>query len=52
MQLLLNLFFINFGINIFIIIYFIYSIVEIIFLQNLQGLQLNYKKNQLKKNIY
>ena len=47
MELLTNLFFINFGINIFIIIYFIYSIVEIFFLQNLQGSKLKYKKNQV-----
>lgn len=47
MKHLLNLFFISFGINIFIIIYFIYSVVEILFLQNLQGFKLNYKKNKL-----
>lgn len=50
MKLLLNLFFISFGINIFIIIYFIYSLVEISFLQNLQGSKLKYKKNQILKN--
>lgn len=48
MEFLTNLFFIIFGINIFIIIYFIYSvIVEILFLQNLQGSKLKYKKSKI-----
>lgn len=47
MELLLNIFFISFGINIFIIIYFLYSLFEIIFLQNHQGSKLKFKKNQL-----
>ena len=46
MEFLTNLFFISFGIYIFIIICFIYSIVEIIFLQNLQGAKLKYKKSR------
>lgn len=47
MELLLNIFFISFGINIFIIIYFIYSLFEIFFLQNHQGSKLKFKKNHL-----
>ena len=49
MEILTNLFFISFGINLFIIIYFIYSIVEIFLLQNLQGSKLKYKKNHLNE---
>jgi hypothetical protein len=49
MEILLNLFFISFGINIFIIIYSLYSILEILFLQNLQGSKLKFKKNQILK---
>lgn len=51
MEFLTNLFFISFGINIFIIIYFLYSLLEIVFLQNIQGSKLNYKKIQLDKRI-
>ena len=47
MKILLNLFFISFGINIFIIIYSVYSLVEILLLQDLQGSKLKFKKAQL-----
>ena len=47
MELLLTLFFISFGINIFIIIYLLYSLVEILLLQDLQGSKLKFKKAQL-----
>lgn len=47
MKFLLDLFFISFGINIFIIIYSVYSLVEILLLQDLQGSKLKFKKAQL-----
>lgn len=47
LDILFNIFFISFGINIFIIIYSMYSIVEIFLLQNLQGSKLKIKKKQL-----
>jgi len=48
MEILTYLFFISFCFNIFIIIYTIYSFVEIIFLQELQGSKLKIKQNQIK----
>ena len=47
MELLFNLFFISFGINIFIIIYSMYSLMEIFLFQSLQGSKLKIKKNQI-----
>lgn len=48
MEILTYLFFISFCFNIFIIIYSVYSLIEIIFLQDLQGSKLKIKQNQIK----
>ena len=40
----LNFFFITFGINFLIVIYSIYSFIEIFLFQNIQGSKLNFKK--------
>jgi hypothetical protein len=45
---IVNIFFISFSINILIILYSIYSILDFFFLQNLQGSKLNYKKEILE----
>ena len=52
MEFITHLFFISFGINIFIIVYSVYSLAEIIFNQNLQGSKLEFKKKHLNKKQY
>jgi hypothetical protein len=47
MQLLVHTFFISFVINIFIVIYSIYSEIDFILLQNQQGSKLKIKKKEL-----
>jgi len=47
LDVLFNIFFISFGINIFIVFYWVYSLIEIFLLQSLQGFKLKIKKNQL-----
>ena len=47
MEILTHLFFISFSINIFIIVYSVYSLAEIFFTQNLQGSKLEFKKKKL-----
>jgi hypothetical protein len=47
LQLLINSFFISFIINIFIVIYSIYSEIDFILLQNLQGSRLKIKKKEI-----
>jgi hypothetical protein len=47
LQLLINSFFISFIINIFIVIYSIYSEIDFIFLHNLQGSRLKIKKKEM-----
>jgi hypothetical protein len=47
MQLLVHAFFISFVINIFIVIYSIYSEIDFILLQNQQGSKLKIKKKEL-----
>ena len=47
LDILFNIFFISFGINIFIVFYWVYSLIEIFLLQSLQGFKLKIKRNQL-----
>ena len=44
---LVNFFFISLGINFFIIIYFLYSLLDTFFSKNLQGSKLSIKKKKL-----
>lgn len=45
MNFLINLFFFTFLIQIFLILFFVYSIFDFIFTQSKQGFKLNIKKN-------
>lgn len=47
-SIIVEIFFISFCINILIIFYSIYSTFEFLFMQNLQGSKLNYKKKFLE----
>lgn len=47
-SIIVEIFFISFCINILIIFYSIYSTFEFLFMQNLQGSKLNYKKKSLE----
>jgi len=51
MNFLINLFFFTFLIQIFLILFFVYSIFDFIFAQSKQGFKLNIKKN-FKWNFY